>query len=164
MRTLILARHAKSDYPAGVADHDRPLSPRGRRDAPVAGQWVADNVGGPEQALVSTALRAQETWTAIAAAIPGTPQHDEPRIYEASPGQLLRVIAEIPADVKSVIIVGHNPGLEELAERLSSSSPSSDRDRLVEKYPTSAVAVFRTEQDWAHVVTAELVAFAVPRG
>lgn len=164
MHTLVLQRHAKSDYPPGVPDHDRPLAARGRRDAPVAGAWLAEHGPALDLALVSTAVRARQTWDLIAPAIPTVATSLDGRIYEASVGTLLRVISEISEDVDSAIVVGHNPGLEDLAGYLATSGSVRDRSRMSEKYPTSALAVLTSQHPWAQFGDAELVAFEVPRG
>ena len=96
MRRLILLRHAKSDRPAGVADHERPLNDRGRRAAPAVGAHLAEAGIKPDLALVSTATRTQETWEAVAAAL-GTPEMRSHReIYEAPAERILGVIRGAP--------------------------------------------------------------------
>ena len=164
MRTLILQRHAKSDYPLGVPDHDRPLSDRGRRDAPEAGRWIADHVGRPDLVLVSTATRAQQTWQLMEPSVAGVTTRDEPRIYEAGVGELLRVIQEVDDEVETLVIVGHNPGLEDLAGFLVTRGTAEARRSMGEKFPTSAIAVMTAESSWNQFGDAELSAFVVPRG
>ena len=164
---LTLLRHAKSDYPLGVADHDRPLSHRGRRDAPVAGQVLSR---GPAigLVLVSDAVRAQQTWDLAAASVPDAPVRTENRLYHASPLDIIEVISEVPDDVGHVVVVGHNPGLEEVALMLARPDDSPGYDALCAKYPTSAIAVLVVDGPWADVSgqfrRADLVQFTVPRG
>ena len=112
---LILMRHAKSDYPVGVADHDRPLNARGRRDADAAAAWLLAHrdaiVSGELSVLVSSAVRAQQTWERAGKGLEGeVTVRTEPRIYEASVGTLLELAADTRAG--SVLLLGHNPGLE----------------------------------------------------
>ncbi|MEK9810905.1 MAG: histidine phosphatase family protein [Candidatus Nanopelagicales bacterium] len=164
MRTLILQRHAKSDYPTGVADHDRPLSARGQRDAHAAGVWLAARNFNPAQALVSTAVRTRQTWDVLQPYLPMTSVTWDSRIYEATATTLRRVLGDISDDVTSVILVGHNPGLEVLAASLARGGSTSALAAMAQKYPTSAIAVVQSEKVWAQFDEAELVEFAVPRG
>jgi phosphohistidine phosphatase len=139
-RTLILLRHAKSDWTGSDADHDRPLAKRGRRQAPEAGQWLAEHAGAIDLAVVSTAARAQQTWQLASAPLrPPPPVRDEERVYAASAAELLRVVRTLPVDARVVAVVGHNPGLEDLATALV--------DAAVEM-PTSALAVIGWDGDW----------------
>lgn len=155
MRRLIVLRHAKSAYPDGVADFDRPLNERGRRDAPVAGQWIKDNVGSVDLAVCSTAVRAQETWQLAGVSTKDT-QH-EPRIYEASTGDLLDVVQRLPADAHTVVLIGHSPGLSMLVSALSG---------IPTDLKTAAIAVLEFDGDWASIDSAnvDLTATAKPRG
>lgn len=173
MRRLILIRHAKSDYPYGVPDHDRPLADRGCRDAPQVGRHLRDQPWvTPTSSLsvvVSSALRAQQTWLAAAAELEGSawqvPYETESRIYEASPSSLRSVIAE-RSDADTVVVVGHNPGLVQLVAELG--SPSDIRSRALEKFPTSAVAMLVAPEEGGDVLNAirtyEVSSFAIPRG
>lgn len=167
-RTIALLRHAKSSYPLGVADHDRPLADRGRLDAPVAGRVLRERVGVPDLVLVSTAVRARQTWELAGSAFEHPPHHaDEPRIYEASVDDLLLLVREVPDRVQRLVLVGHNPGLEEFAYVLSgdASDPSVVAAMSV-KFPTSGLAVLTVDRPWEHLVAgvAALRSFDVPRG
>ena len=167
-RVLGLLRHAKSGYPPGVADHDRPLAERGRLDAPAAGRVLRQRVGVPDLVLVSSALRAQQTWDLVLAAYDHPPHHQlEPRIYDASVDDLLLLLREQDAALGSVVVIGHNPGLEELAFVLSgdASDPGAVAGMSV-KYPTCGLAVLTLDRPWEHVVAgaAALRSFDVPRG
>jgi phosphohistidine phosphatase len=121
MKSLLLLRHAKSSWKdEDVPDHDRPLKKRGQRDAPRMGKLLRQLDLVPELIVSSTALRARAT--ALAAAEEARYAGDirfEPRIYEASASQLLAVVRALPDGVKRAMIVGHNPGLEELVTVLS---------------------------------------------
>lgn len=164
---LTLLRHAKSDYPLGVPDHERPLNPRGRRDAPVAGRVLA---AGPalSLALVSDAVRAQQTWDLAAAALPDVPVQTEPRLYHALAMDILDVLADLPDDVGHVVVVAHNPGLEEVALMLARPDDSARYEAMCAKFPTSAIALFNVPGTWSDLTEqfrrCDLVEFAIPRG
>ena len=167
MRRLVLLRHAKSDYPIGVADHDRPLAARGRREAALAGAWLDANVPSIDLALVSTATRTQQTWQIASAQLPAVPRwQSEARIYEASVGELLAVLADVDDTVGTVLLVGHNPGTEDLALWLTGSSNGDALERLEMKFPTSAIAILETNSSWGELdhTCAHLRSFVIPRG
>ena len=140
-RTLVLLRHAKSDWDGEEADIDRPLARRGRREAPDAGRWINDNLPALDLAVVSPALRARETWDLVAAELGATPavRFDE-HIYAASVDDLLAVVGAWPAEAATVLLVGHNPGLEELVHLLTGG---------IVPMPTSAIAVLDSEDGWS---------------
>lgn len=166
MRTLVLLRHAKSDYPPGIPDHDRPLAARGRRDAPAAGAWLAAHCPTPDRVLVSSAQRAQETW-ALAAPEVGScgTVVTEPRIYEAAGSTLAALVSNLPSDDRTVVMVGHNPGLEDLAAALVRGGDAQAQRRMREKYPTNGIAVLQSTGEWSDLVHgADLVDFVAPRG
>ncbi|MES5823889.1 histidine phosphatase family protein [Streptomyces sp. RG80] len=142
LRRLVVLRHAKSAWPEGVPDHRRPLAPRGRRDAPAAGRVLAEADFLPDLALCSTAVRARQTWD-LASAQWGTPppvRHDA-RLYGADVPELLEVVHEVPAEVETLLLVGHNPGLEELVLHLARDGLDDTLERVRLKFPTAAVAV-----------------------
>jgi len=157
-RTLVVIRHAKSDWGQGVPDDERPLNERGRRDAPAVGRWLADNVDGLDLVICSSAARARQTWRLAAEKIGSkiTARYDE-RVYAAEPRGLMAVLDEIGDEVGTAALVGHNPGLTELVETLTNESV---------EMKTSSVAVVRWQGTWADVWTrrAALVAHATPRG
>lgn len=119
-RTLILLRHAKSDWSGGEADVNRPLAKRGRRQAPDAGRWLAGNVGRIDLAVVSPAERARSTWELASAELAAPPptRFDE-RVYAASGSALVELVRELPDEVRTTVLVGHNPGLEDLVTMLT---------------------------------------------
>jgi phosphohistidine phosphatase len=167
-RTLALLRHAKSDWPDGVPDLRRPLGERGRRDAPVAGRLLAERMGVPDLVLVSPAQRTRETWELARAAF-AHPPHVEfaDDIYDASVEDLLLLLRSTSERAASVAVVGHNPGLEELAFALSDGRGDADALRSMGvKFPTSGLAVFTTVKPWAHLVqgSCTLRSFDVARG
>ena len=176
-RRLVVLRHAKSAYPAGVVDHDRPLAPRGVVDAKAAGRWLRENVGLPDHVVVSTARRARGSWTLAAAELgyigaagydagsPG-PLTIDPRVYDATARTLLTVVRELPDRVGTAVLVGHNPGCELLVDLLAEERDASAAHAIAMKYPTSGIAVLEHDLAWALLSerTARLTTFAVPRG
>ncbi|MDQ1307098.1 MAG: phosphohistidine phosphatase [Actinomycetota bacterium] len=166
MPTLVLLRHAKSAWPPGVPDLLRPLNDRGRKDAPAVGQLLAARAP-LDLALVSPANRTQQTWDAVASELQRPPTAGlDPRIYEADVSDLLDVLAGVPAVSERVILVGHNPGTELLAQLLCTPSQHGSYQSMIEKFPTSGLAEIRWQGDWTEIApnTAELVSFDVPRG
>jgi phosphohistidine phosphatase len=166
-KRLILFRHAKSDWPEGVDDHDRPLSDRGKKAAPVMGVYLEKNKLIPDLVLVSTARRAQETWARACKAIKTAPPAKNMReIYEAGTARLLDVIRSTGPEVRTLMIVGHNPGIEDLAKRLMKDAGGEAGQRLREKFPTAAMAVLSFDlADWKDIApeTGSLDRFVTPK-
>lgn len=163
---LVVIRHAK----AGEAplDIERPLTERGVRDASAIGEWLREQHVTPDRVVVSPARRATQTWSAAAAGIeqPAEPLVDE-RIYENTVDLLLDVVSETPDDVRTLILVGHNPAFAALAYQLDDGAGDPDaRREMHASFPTSAVAVFDRAGPWSSVGAdaATLIAFAAPRG
>lgn len=124
---LLLLRHAHAEAPSsGQADAERVLSERGRTEARDAAAWIAARPSAPSRIVSSPATRARATAEAAAAALDGVELRFDPRIYEATPGMLLDVIGD-HADVDSLLLVGHNPGFEELAALLTSGQSGDHR-------------------------------------
>ncbi|GGL82516.1 phosphohistidine phosphatase [Streptomyces fumigatiscleroticus] len=148
-RRIVLLRHAKADWPQ-VNDHERPLAERGRKDAAEAGRRLVDTGIAMDLALCSTATRTRETWKLAVQEFPQRPKTVyEERIYEASPGELIAVLNETPDDVRNVLLVGHNPGVQGLAEVLSGSAESDARERLNRRgFPAAAYAVLSFGGSW----------------
>jgi phosphohistidine phosphatase len=167
MHRLMLFRHAKSAYPAGVEDHERPLAERGRNAAPQIGRYMADHGLVPELAVVSTARRAQETWRLAADALGrGVPQKDEKRIYEAGSAAILDVIRSTKASVATLLLVGHNPGFQDLALELIGDGDKDDLARLRKKFSTAGLAVIDFDlKHWSDVSSAggRLERFVTPK-
>ena len=140
-RTLVLLRHGKSDWSGDEADVDRPLADRGRRQAPKAGRWLATNLDRIDLAVVSPALRARSTWEMVSAELESLPptRYDE-QVYAASGEDLLDVVRGLDDELTTVVLVGHNPGMEDLASLLAGRWVS-----LV----TSALAVFSLSGPWS---------------
>jgi phosphohistidine phosphatase len=142
MRRLILLRHAKAYTPAGASDHERPLAPRGQRQAEVIGRYMAEHDLIPDLAIVSTALRAQETWKlALASFGRPVPVHSERRLYEATTSELLAVVNEADDAAKTLLMVGHNPGFERLTAYLAGQGEATAATRLQREFPTAGLAV-----------------------
>ncbi len=166
-RRLLLLRHAKSAWPDGVADHRRPLAGRGRKAAPAIGAFMARQELIPDLALVSTARRAQETWELVAEALPhSVPVRDAVAIYEVSARAMIDVIRKVEPSVEKLLLVGHNPGMAELALLLAGGGDAEALARLREKFPTAALAVMDfTVEQWSEIApgTGRLVQFVTPR-
>jgi phosphohistidine phosphatase len=167
MRRLMLLRHAKTERAEpGERDRDRKLTKRGRADAPAVGAYMAHHGLVPDLALVSPARRAQETWTLLAEAFAKEPRvvNDE-RIYNANPEELIAVIGETRG-ARSLMVVGHNPGLHHLAIALIASGEVEARERVSAKLPTSALVVIDLPlNDWSlvHPQAGRLERFVTPR-
>lgn len=164
MPTLVLLRHAKSAYPESVADHDRPLNGRGRRDAPVAGQMIGAALPHIDLGLISTATRAQQTWELASPGLSVGDVRNVPELYLASADAMMRRIRAVDCD--SLILVAHNPGLEVLAERLSRDPQSPIYRRMVTKFPTAAFTILTEDKPFSRwgYGAADLLAFEVGRG
>ena len=166
---LILLRHAKSAWPDDVADHERPLAPRGRRDAPAAGRWLRKSDYVPDRVLCSTARRARETWQLVEEELGAYPQTAfEERVYGASSADLLALARQTSADVRTLLIVGHDPAVQELTLELggeqTGDAGAEALGRVRAKYPTAAIAVLSFSDGWAELGPgqARLADFVVP--
>ena len=151
MLRLLLLRHAKSDRPEGVADHERPLAPRGIRQSEAMGRYMAEQGLVPDLAIVSTSRRTQDTWQlALPAFTAAIPKQDEARIYEASVTDILNVIHDTDASKHVLLLVGHNPGFEQLAGYLVGGGRPQAIARLKKEFPTAGLAVIDFKVvDWA---------------
>jgi phosphohistidine phosphatase len=166
-RLVAVMRHAKAEQD-GPTDFERPLAARGRGDAAAAGAWLAEQGFEPEHALVSAALRARETWEALAegAGWDLDPELDR-GLYAASPEAVLDLVRLVDDDVRRLLVVGHNPTMAVLAQLLDDGDGDPElAEEMLAGYPTSAVAVFECDGSWADLAegTARLVAFHVGRG
>lgn len=146
MKRFVIVRHAKATHQPGFADQDRPLTGRGRRDAERAGTWLRDQGVVPDLVLCSPARRTRETWERLGAVLdPGGSagvDYDE-RLYLAPDDALLELAAITPDDVATLLLVGHNPAVQQLAAGLT-----GQRDL---PFPTSAIAVVEVGS-WARLV------------
>ncbi|MCU7826661.1 SixA phosphatase family protein [Kitasatospora sp. DSM 101779] len=166
-RTLVVLRHAKSAWPEGVPDARRPLGPRGLRDAPEAGRWLVDRGWVPQTVVCSPALRTRQTLELAAAAWDEAPPvvFDE-RVYAADGGDLVEVVRGLDPAVSTALLVGHQPGVQDLVEFLAVDSGGEAMERLRTKFPTSGLAVLALTGPWRSAAgsSARLLDFAVPRG
>jgi phosphohistidine phosphatase len=167
MRRLMLLRHAKTERAApGERDRDRKLMKRGRSDAPMIGTFMAHHGLVPDLALVSPATRAQETWTLVAACFAKAPRMvTDDRIYNATAVKLIAAIGET-RKAHTLIVVGHNPSLHDLAMQLAASGDTQAHEQLNEKLPTSGLVVIDLPfDDWSllHGRAGRLERFVSPR-
>jgi phosphohistidine phosphatase len=167
-RTLVLLRHAKSDYPPDVADHDRPLAPRGRREAALAGDWLRANVPAIDAVLCSTATRTRATLQRTRL---DAPVQFRDGLYDATPGAVIEeingVAARFDAEVETLLVIGHEPAMSSVALGLADRGGSDvdAAEQISTKFPTSAMAVLRTAHSWDRLKLhgAALTTFHVPR-
>ncbi|HEV7583944.1 MAG TPA: histidine phosphatase family protein [Mycobacterium sp.] len=157
-------RHAKSEYPPGVADHDRPLASRGIREAGLGGDWLRANQPSIDAVLCSTATRARQTLTNTGIEAPV--QYRE-RLYDATPGTIIDEINEVADTADTLLVVGHEPTMSYLAIGLAGIEDTDEAalQRISEKFPTSAIAVLRVNGEWKdlQLEQATLIGFHVPR-
>ncbi len=144
MLRLALMRHAKSDWDdAALADHERPLAPRGLRDAPRMALWLAQQGFSPDRILCSTALRARQTCEILRENLPSP---SRPLLLEglyefARMAPLRAAIANHGGDAQALLVIGHNAAIHELALHLAARGPREDMADLSRKFPTAAVAL-----------------------
>jgi phosphohistidine phosphatase len=165
-RRLVVVRHAKSAWPAGVPDQDRPLGPRGERDAPRMGARIQARLGRPDVAIVSPATRAQQTWQLLAGEIGAVPEvRTDDRIYAQWGDRMIDAIRELPDAVRTALVVGHEPGVSRFVLRVADHANPRERDRISVKFPTCAVAVLALPVPWTELGagTAALEWFTTPR-
>lgn len=168
MKSVTLLRHAKSDWNDSVSrDFDRPLNERGKRAAQLMGQWAAQQSLPFDAVVASPAVRVTETLDQFLEACgrPGEVRWDR-RIYLASSATLLDVLRDLPNTIDTVLMVGHNPGLEDLIlDTVPDSAADTLRAAVEEKYPTASIATLRFAADsWSDLAKpATLTAFVRPR-
>jgi phosphohistidine phosphatase len=154
MRILYLLRHAKSDRSnAGIADSERPLAPRGKRDAPAMGAYMHEHGYRPDLILCSTARRTRETLALLQPALGGAIAAEfDRKLYLAAPDVMLRRLRDVDESVAGVMVIGHNPGLAHLAAALAPRGDRRALARMREKYPTSGLAVIHLHIDrWEQI-------------
>jgi phosphohistidine phosphatase len=178
LRTLWLLRHAKAvaDPPSGGSDFDRTLAPRGRRDAKALGHLLrgdgthlggAPGVPGPAMALVSPAARTVATADLVLAELAPPPKvHLAQDLYDADPGHIVDRLRSLADDVVSVMVVGHNPTAQMLAQQLISPDDTEGGDRIAQRgFPTCALGVLRFDAErWRDIAphSAQLAGFFTP--
>jgi phosphohistidine phosphatase len=167
MLRLMLLRHAKSDWSVGgQPDRDRKLNQRGRAAATQMGAYMGAEKLLPTLILCSTAARTRETCNRLIAAFAHPPIHYERQLYEAAPETIIDLIAATSGDVRDLLVIGHNPGLQLAALKLVAAGSAEQRADLRDKFPTAALAVIDFDIDaWSAVKSGKgrLERFTVPR-
>jgi phosphohistidine phosphatase len=163
--TLYLLRHAKSSWDEpGLADHERPLAPRGRRAMKRMAKHIQREGIAPDLVLCSTATRARETFAAVAHELGDDPEvRFEDELYGASDDELRARLRRVPAGVQSAMLIGHNPSIQDLT--LSLAGSGDDLDRVHDKYPTGALARLEFDVPWPELAPgrARLVELVRPK-
>ena len=168
MRRLLLLRHAKADRSVpGGSDRERPLIERGRKDAAKLGDYMAGHALVPDRVLVSPAARTTETWKFAAKAFKPAPASTMvEKLYDATQHAILAAIKDAPAKAHTLLVIGHNPGLHELALMLIASGDIDARELLREKLPTSGLVIIDFAlDDWMklHPQSGRLERFVTPK-
>ena len=168
MKTVLLLRHAKSAWnDAGLSDHERPLSRRGERAAEALADYIAKKAPRPDLILCSTAARTRQTLAPLVhrLAAPAPPILLEKGLYLAPEATLLARLRKAPDDAGTVLLIGHNDGIGQLADALAGSGPAEALASLHEKFPTGALAILELDGPWSDLAPgqARLVEFVRPR-
>lgn len=168
MLRLLLLRHAKAERSKpGTRDHERELTDRGRSDAATIGSYLMHHALVPSLALVSSSARTRETWKHTAKAFPNTPPvRYEDDLYDAGPKRILRIVKDVEPEAMTLLVIGHNPGLHELANLLVASGGAEARRWLAEEFPTAALAVIdHSIDDWSRLSphAGRLIRFVTPK-
>jgi len=153
MLRLMLLRHAKSSWPTGMLDAERPLSDRGEAAARLIGGYMAHHSLIPERVLCSPARRARDTWTGVLSSWP-TPVDVvfDDRLYGATLQGIVSIVRDQEDAIRTLLVLGHNPGLQEAAEWLIAAGDVEQRERLREKFSAAALAVIDFALDkWSNV-------------
>jgi phosphohistidine phosphatase len=160
VNSLILMRHGKSSWETDLPDHQRPLAPRGRRDAVAAGRELAARSVRPNLVLCSTAVRTRQTWERVQA---GGLEADQVEyaddVYQASLEELLGLVHQVHDQVGTLMMIGHAPGVPALAADLVGSDALDPDD-----FATSAIALIDVDEPWSSLSRGRLRDFLVPRG
>jgi phosphohistidine phosphatase len=166
MRRLMLLRHAKAVPQGLLADENRPLTERGRQDMASVAAFVEAQKLVPDLAVVSPSLRTRETWELLLPAFQKAPVHRfDPRLYAASMESILYLVQETGADVSTLLLIGHNPGFEELTRLLSGAGETDALIRFGGAMPTASLAVIDLAGAWSAVEprTGRLEIFVTPK-
>jgi phosphohistidine phosphatase len=168
MRRLLLFRHAKAERSEpGMEDRARKLTERGRKDAAKIGAYMATHAFIPDWAIASPSARTQETWKLAGGAFrPRLTADTVDSLYDATPHDILEAVRQAPATARTLLVIGHNPGLHELALMLVASGDIETRERLREKLPTSGLVIIDfTPEDWGklHPRSGRLERFITPK-
>lgn len=164
----MLLRHAKAEKGApGTRDYDRELTPRGYEDAQRIGAYMAHHGLVPDLVVASGAARVRQTWAGLASALnPPPPQRFDDRLYDAPAARILKVAQEVESSVRALLLIGHNPGLQELGRLLIASGDVEAREQLSENLPTAGLLVIEVPlDDWSklHPHCGRLDRFISPR-
>jgi len=165
-RQLLLLRHAKSSWDdPSLADHERPLSKRGRKAAAAMRAALFSRSLAPDLALVSTARRTRDTFAALEPLPRSSRVMFLDALYDAPPAAMLELLHEVEPSRRCVLLVGHNPGLKEFANLIADGDESVFAQRLASGFPTGAMALFEVEGPWSEFSarSAKLIDFVVPR-
>lgn len=163
-KRLFLLRHAKSSWDdPGLDDHDRPLAPRGLRASALIADHVRQSGIRPDLVLSSSARRTRETLDRVRPSLGPAEVLIERDLYGASSEHLLQRLRTVPDEIESVMLVGHQPAIQELALRLAAEGP--DLEALKAKFPTAALATITFDGDWSELGQrgAELTAYVKPK-
>jgi phosphohistidine phosphatase len=168
MRRLLLLRHAKSSWDTpGLADLERPLAPRGRQTAPLMAQLMAKRRWVPDLVLCSQAERVRETWQLMAPLLGAQiPSRTLRTIYPGAPSRLLMTLRRAPDEARTLLLIGHNPGLGSFATSLCGAGSRKAIERLSTKFPTAGLAVIDFDAEhWSEVAggAGRLEAFVRPK-
>jgi phosphohistidine phosphatase len=154
LRHMFLLRHAKSSWDDGdLGDFDRPLNERGRRNARAMADYLKSSAFRPAIVLCSATLRTRQTWELLAPALNGVPVSFEPDLYEASRHDLVTRLRHLDDHLASALVIGHNPGLQRLANHLCAGHGAPKAlARLEEKFPTCTLATLEAKvEKWAEL-------------
>jgi phosphohistidine phosphatase len=167
MKTIYLLRHAKSSWDdALLDDHDRPLAPRGRKAAARVGAYLARQRPQPELVMCSSATRARQTCDAVSSPLAGsTAVSVREDFYHADGVDLLAALRGLPEDISTVMMIGHNPAIADLASTLAGDGEGDVLAKMEEKFPTGALARFSFGSSWFELEpgVAYLESFVIPR-
>jgi phosphohistidine phosphatase len=162
-KTLTVIRHSKAE-PSAATDHARPLAPKGLRDAQAAGQWLAARPMPPVVGLVSTAVRARQTWETVAAGIDSETRALD-GLYDAGVDEVIETLHLLDEPATDVVLVGHNPTMERLVHELSDGQTPAHAAMVDRGFPTTAIAMLRHDGRWPDLTpgTCPLTDFHVAR-
>jgi phosphohistidine phosphatase len=165
-KRLIVLRHAKAERGAYI-DFERPLTGRGRKDALAVGRWLAESELRPDLTVCSPATRAKETWALAAVELgDGIPTSYERALYGADIDETLAVVRDTPDDVRTLCLVGHNPGLQEFVLAMAGEGDPDLLRMTRTDFGTAAIAVLEVEGNWSVLSESagRLAAFVIARG
>lgn len=166
MKRLMLMRHAKSSWDQpGQPDFDRPLNPRGERSARLMGTYLCQQGREPDLILCSSARRTRETVAGLLEQFARAPEVIySDALYLAEPDAILDEISNVADTVRRALVVGHNPGLQELAIQLTAVDPTGARPSIEAKFPTGAMAAYKLDiKRWRNVGPGRLIDFQTPK-